>query len=321
MQSINYIFASDHNKVIMLNKSLIGLIVCFLFVTEGEAQRWKKYRQELTFGAGTTWLLGDVGGFGDEPTNTIADINFAETSWGITAGYNYYLTKNISVNGQFMYGWFEANDKHADNEARKHRNFDIRTHIYELGITGRYYFIKEKFGHAFRLKGAQSGFLYGLSAYVTTGITGFYYNPKGRYSPSGKYESLRPIGTEGQTVDTSGLSPYGKFSMAIPLGLGVKYALGTRWNVGAEIMFRKSFTDYLDDVSTDYYDNQAIIDANDGNLEAGLLADPADKTGDQAHWTNAGEARGGPKYDDFYMTFMFTLSYKILKGKSFKPRF
>ena len=86
-------------------------------------------------------------------------------------------------------------------------------------------------------------------------------------------------------------------------------------------MFRKAFSDYIDDVSGVYYDNNAIIAANDGNQEAGLLADPANRNGDKASWTNPGERRGSEKSDDFYMTFMFTVSYKILKAKAFKPRF
>ncbi len=290
------------------------------FISNAQAQRWKKFRQEVTLGTGTTWFLSDVGGYNDEPSNSVTDMNFKETSFGITAGYNYYLTKNISVNGQLGYMNLRARDASSGNAARKHRNFDIQTHLYEFGVLGRYYFVREKFGHAFRLKGTQNGFLYGLSAYATLGINGIYFNPTGKYT-GGSYEPLYEIGTEGQTVPNSGKSHYSKFTFAIPVGLGVKYSLGKHWNVGIEYMFRKSFSDYLDDVGGTYYDNTAIINANGGNPDAGRLADPAVKNADNANWTGHGETRGGSKYDDFYMSIMITASYKILKGKSFKPRF
>ncbi|MGY8953357.1 MAG: hypothetical protein ACKVJP_08340, partial [Flavobacteriales bacterium] len=102
--------------------------------------RWKKLRQEVTFGAGTTWLLGDVGGYKDVPSNSVLDMNFKETSWGVCAGYNYYLSKNISLNGQFSYLWLKARDASAKNAARLQRNLDIQTQVYEIGILGRYYF-------------------------------------------------------------------------------------------------------------------------------------------------------------------------------------
>ncbi len=302
-------------------KKIFLLVLLVSFFVNADAQRWKKFRQEVTFGTGTTWLLGDVGGHKDTPSNSVLDMNFKETSWGVFAGYNYYLSKNISLNGQFSYLWLKARDASGKNAARLQRNLDIQTQVYEIGILGRYYFIREKFGEAFRLKITQNDFLYGLSMYVTTGIQGLYFNPTGKYTGASKYKPLSNIGTEGQTVAGSGIAPYNKFTLAIPLGIGVKYSLGKHWNVGAEYMFRKTFSDYIDDVSGVYYDNNAIIAANGGNQEAGLLADPANRTGDKASWTNPGERRGNEKSDDFYMTFMFTVSYKILKGNPFKPRF
>lgn len=302
-------------------KKIFLLVLLVSFFVNADEQRWKKFRQEVTFGTGTTWLLGDVGGHKDTPSNSVLDMNFKETSWGVFAGYNYYLSKNISLNGQFSYLWLKARDASGKNAARLQRNLDIQTQVYEIGILGRYYFIREKFGEAFRLKITQNDFLYGLSMYVTTGIQGLYFNPTGKYTGASKYKPLSNIGTEGQTVAGSGIAPYNKFTLAIPLGIGVKYSLGKHWNVGAEYMFRKTFSDYIDDVSGVYYDNNAIIAANGGNQEAGLLADPANRTGDKASWTNPGERRGNEKSDDFYMTFMFTVSYKILKGNPFKPRF
>lgn len=305
----------------MSSKLVVSTFLIFVLSLGADAQRWKKYRQEINGGLGATWFLCDVGGYTDQPTNSIADMNFKSTSWGIYAGYNYYFTKNISIQGQFTYGWLQAKDIHAGNEARRHRNFDIRTHLYELGVLGRYYIIREKFGHAFRMKGTQNGLLYGLSAYATGGLIGLYFNPTGSHPGTTKYTPLYDIGTEGQTVQNSGVEKYSRITYGFALGGGIKYALGTRLNIGVEYMFRKTFSDYVDDVSGVYYDNNKIITANNGNQEAGLLADPSIKTVDNATWTDPGERRGGGNQDDWYQTIMITVGYKLLKGKTFKPRF
>lgn len=302
-------------------KKYISVLVLVALVSSLSAQRWKRYRQEVTFGAGTTWFLSDVGGFNDEPSNSITDINFKGTSWGIHAGYNYYLTKNISVVGQFTYGWLTAKDAHSGNEARKYRNMDIRTHLYELAVLGRYYFIREKFGHAFRLRGSQSSFLYNLSAYATLGIAGVYFNPTGRSPYDSKYYKLHELGTEGQTVEGSGVEQYKRLTLAIPVGLGVKYTLGARWSVGGEVLFRKSFSDYMDDTGGVYYDNDAIVAANGGDKNAGYLADPSVSRETGSTKTDPGQIRGGDTYKDFYAGFMISASYKLFKGRAFRPRF
>jgi hypothetical protein len=51
------------------------------------------------------------------------------------------------------------------------------------------------------------------------------------------------IGAEDKPVDYSDIQP------VIPLGAGVKYILNPRWYVGFEFGLRKTFTDYLDNVS------------------------------------------------------------------------
>ena len=280
------------------------------------AQRWKKYRMEVGAGIGPSFFLSDVGGYNEVPSNFIDDINFKATRYAVAGNFNYFLRQDMSVNGGLMYTMLSANDKFAGSEARRNRNFDIQTHVFEVSAMYRYYFVKEKFGHAFRLRGTSVPFFSSLAGYVTIGVAGFYFNPKGKAPGGSSYVSLQPIGTEGQGLPGNP-EKYKRMSLAIPLGVGAKYALTTQWGVGAEFTFRKTFTDYLDDVSTVYYDRQALSDTYGG--DAAKLADPNDGT--NPTWTDPGEQRGSPKQNDFYMTFMFSATYKILKGKAFKPRF
>ena len=55
------------------------------------------------------------------------------------------------------------------------------------------------------------------------------------------------------------LIPIALVSMAIPFGVGLKWNLGKYFSVGAEWGMRLTFTDYLDDVSGVYYDQDVLI--------------------------------------------------------------
>lgn len=296
-------------------KTKILLVSLVLLSTAAYSQRWKSYRQEVGIHVGPSFLLGDVGGYQDAAKNNITDINFRTTRFSLGVSYNYFLKQNMSVIGQLSYLWLSARDNLAGNEARKYRNFDIRTHVVELSAQYRYYFIKDKFGHVFKLRGARSSFLSQISAYAGLGIAGLYFNPTGKFT-DGKYYALQPLGTEGQGLPGAE-KKYSRLTFAIPFSIGARYSIGKQISIGLEASLRKSFSDYIDDVSTVYYD-KTLIEASYGE-KAAYLSDPA--SGENPTWTGAGEKRGGEKMKDFYMSFMVSFNYKLLKGKAFRPRF
>jgi hypothetical protein len=106
--------------------------------------------------------------------------------------------------------------------------------------------------------------------YLFVGIAGFINNPQalapakdlqGQALPeAGKWVNLRPLGTEGQysTLDPTdvnyGIKPYSLFQAAIPFGVGARLRLTETLDLWADIGFRYTFTDYLDDVSQNYVD-------------------------------------------------------------------
>jgi hypothetical protein len=69
------------------------------------------------------------------------------------------------------------------------------------------------------------------------------------------------------------------------------------------LSYTKTFTDYLDDVSTVYYDN-AAIEAAYGS-DAAYWADPS--SGVFPTWTDPGEMRGDSKQKDAYFFFNVSL--------------
>jgi hypothetical protein len=114
-------------------------------------------------------------------------------------------------------------------------------------------------------------------ARITTGLDPLTGDPvflKDDASGKDLWFPLQPIGTEGQTA--SSIDPqfpnrpapkqYSLWQVAIPMGVHLDFIINKSWVIGAEIGFRMTFTDYLDDVSGYYYDRsnnfQAIADAN-----------------------------------------------------------
>lgn len=139
-----------------------------------------------------------------------------------------------------------------------------------------------------------------ISPYIYAGFSVFFFEPV-----SGG-NSLRNLGTEGQNIGYEGREPYSGMSFSIPFGLGVKISLAKR--VGMQIYWEmhKTFTDYLDDVSTTYYLEGTAIAPKD--ME-GLASDPT-----RNH--TPGMQRGNSKNQDWYSIFGVSFTYKFnLTGK------
>lgn len=71
--------------------------------------------------------------------------------------------------------------------------------------------------------------------------------------PSGAKVPLKPLSTEGQGFP-GGAEPYSNFGIAIPFGFGMRKSINRTLGIKLELTHRFTFTDYIDDVSTVYYD-------------------------------------------------------------------
>ena len=103
-------------------------------------------------------------------------------------------------------------------------------------------------------------------AYVNGGISGIFYQPKALYE--NEWVKLQPLGTEGQNYIAS-VQPYKRTALIIPFGLGYKFRLGKFSTINLDISMRKSFTDYLDDVSTVYASIASLAETS-GEVAAAL---------------------------------------------------
>jgi hypothetical protein len=90
------------------------------------------------------------------------------------------------------------------------------------------------------------------SPYLLGGIGYFSFNPQTKVGNN--YIDLQPLKTEGQGFAETGRPDYKLNQLNIPMGGGVKYELSPLINLRAEVVYRKTFTDYIDDLSTRYVD-------------------------------------------------------------------
>ncbi|MFW5705795.1 MAG: hypothetical protein ACOCX8_02215, partial [Bacteroidota bacterium] len=124
-------------------------------------------------------------------------------------------------------------------------------------------------------------------------------------------------------INTEGLDkPYSLYGLSAVFGFGIKYSLGSRVGIGLEWGMRKTFTDYLDDISGEYkldFNNLDIVIDNETDWEDVLpivLSDPSPVK------HQPGMQRGNPQNNDWYSFAGLTLIYRFSIGeKSTCPDF
>ncbi len=276
--------------------------------------RWKAYRWEYMVGIGASNFLGELGGANQVGTNGFRDLEFKATRQVLTAGIRYKITPFLAIHTHGTFASVSGDDKLTKEPFRHNRNLNFKSNIYELNVNFEASILSQREGGLYKLRGMRRTPSFEASAYVFAGVGVFHFNPKGEYK--GKWYELQPLGTEGQGISPA-RSKYKRTQLCVPVGVGFRYFFNRRWGVGFEYGLRKTFTDYIDDVSKTYYDNDAIR-AQNGDIAA-QLADPS--IGVKEAQTLAGEQRGDPRDRDAYMFGIFSLHYKIRTGRTNFPVF
>jgi hypothetical protein len=252
--------------------------------------------QEGEFGIG----VGAAHYFGD--LNTRAHLNRPKLAAGLFFRKNFGNYIALRVAGTFaQLGYSDIYNTH--NEYMHRRNLSFNTKVWELGIQGDFNF--------YRFMPGDPDFRF--TPYITVGVSAFNYDPYA-YLNGQKY-FLRPLHTEGQG-DTAypDRKPYSSMAFAIPFGVGVKYALNERINLGFEIVHRFTNTDYLDDVSKTYVDPSIFPNNPDGTPSpARLLSDRSYETGTPIGLK--GRQRGNSQNKDQFVTAMFYISFNLQSYK------
>ncbi len=328
-----------------MRNNAIFLLLCLFFLFtffSADAQRWKRERHHLIFGTGATGFMGELGGADDIGTNGIKDFDIESVRPSFMAGYRYMLLKNTGLTTTLSSGFISGDDKNTSEPFRNNRNINFRSTVIELAVKGQYYFFDmDRQGARHRRVTGSRGIRgsFSFSAYAFGGIAGFYFNPQGYFEssnyaggsvnqedlPEDGWYYLRNLHTEGQGYFPT-RKTYLPVSVSIPFGIGAMIHVNRNISVGVEYGYRKTFTDYMDDVSTTYVNQdifQEIFPDNPGRRAlAEYFSNPTVNSLEKSV-TAPGQQRGNPYNTDVYMFSFITLYYKIpdIRGPFGAPRF
>lgn len=278
-------------------KYLFVLITCsFLFSDSSAQTRVTRYPFEFLLSTGPVIFQGDVPSGAFVSNKDFSDFSIETANAHLDLGISYRLKPTLSARANLNLIQFSGHDQYDNNKTKIERNLSFRTQMLELAIQLEYSFLHwDKKGHNLK-----------HHLYIASGISAGVFKPQAELQ--GKYYNLRPLGTEGQGI---GNNPkiYSSYFYSIPFSLGYRYRLNLKSVVGFELSFRKSFTDYLDDVSTTYYDND-IIKEERGPIAAQLADRNLSGTP-----KNSGSFRGSPNSADNYSFISLCYAYFLGSGR------
>ena len=231
--------------------------------------------------------LGAANYWGDLSPNIV--LSETKPSMSLFARYNFNKIWAANLQANFMQ--VSGSDKNFD--FNKTRNLSFNSNIREYALLFDYNFSNFGFGVLDKK----------ISAYVFGGLSTFSFNPQ--TDLNGQTFSLRDLKTEGVAYNTR--------SYAIPFGLGIKYIFSRHFSLEANYNIRKTYTDYLDDVSATYidYNNVGEITQQLGDRSYEVVG---------AFVGIPGHKRGSDNLNDWFMNVSFCLSYR-LPGKIKCPKF
>lgn len=216
---------------------------------------------------------------------------------GIGILYRRSYSNHWAFKAALNYGHIHADDANANDSWSNNRNLMFKSHIIEL--TGQYEFNFLPYQTA----NPATNF----TPYILGGLSIFHFNPKAYYKND--WISLQPLGTEGQgTAQYSDRKKYKRTAVAITFGGGFKFKIARRFGLTIESGVRRTYTDYLDDVSTTYADPKAIRTEN--GKTASILAD---RSIEKSPGGDIGRQRGDKAKKDWYMFTGVQLTYTLSK--------
>jgi hypothetical protein len=193
---------------------------------------------------------------------------------------------------------------------RKQRNLDFKSNIWEI------YGAFELYPTMFFRRNEEYDPM--LKPYGFIGLGIFHFDPQGSITDANGNQTwykLHPLNTEGEGfAEYPDKKPYSLTQINIPMGFGVKIRMSDRINLGPELLYRKTFTDYIDDVSTTYIDPN-LFDVHLSPENAAIARKIHDKTvGIVTPGINRyepGTQRGNAKNMDAYFSFVLKLGIRI----------
>lgn len=271
---------------------------------------------------GVSNYLGDLGGNEGVGKKFIFDMNFKQRTSFIGFSISHIRKQALGLRLGYASGNIAGSDQDAsfkykgdDAYYRYKRNLDFKSKISEWSMLIELY--PFKFINRNR-KLHQINF----QPYLLGGVGRFKFNPQGTYydeiSSDYVWIDLQPLSTEGQGMkEYPNSKPYDLTQFNLPYGFGIQYSLGTKTSLAFEFIGRKLFTDYLDDVSTNYIDPNLFANyLSEEDNEIAMAIQNKSNLIDPNNAYKKGDQRGNPKYNDFYYSFNLKLSIQINKRRN-----
>jgi hypothetical protein len=286
---------------------------------------WEKHRSHVEFGLGASNFLGDLGGKDGVGTNDFRDLEMTEFNFAGFVGYRHAFFKNLYGRTVFSYGRVSGDDRLTEEAFRSNRNLSFRSNVFELDLMAEFWLqLWGKKGHQYKLSrvNKESSPWRVRGAYFTAfaGLGVFHFNPKAYLQ--GEWVELHPLRTEGQGLP-GGPPEYRRMQLNIPLGVSLMFSMHKQWTLGIELQYRYTFTDYMDDVSTSYYNPNDIALYNEDGMGdvAAYLSNPSlgpQNGGLPSYVTAPGQQRGDQRDNDGYLYALVKADYWINKSSNKK---
>lgn len=253
---------------------VFGFLFCHALLFSQTKKR--NFRQhELGAYIGGSYYIGDL--------NPRKHFNFTQPAAGIF--YRFTPNYRYAFRGGINFGTIMADDTQSDDADQLQRNLNFRSNITEFNALAEFNFLEYRI----------SNDKYKFTTFLFLGIDVFKFRPRAEIG--NQWVDLQPLNTEGQSKG------YKLVQVAIPFGIGVKMNVSKQVGIGLEWGPRKTFTDYLDDVSGTYPDYTITPYKN---VTAQTLSDRSKNGGN-----NINKQRGNPRTKDWYCFFGVTLNVKL----------
>jgi hypothetical protein len=250
---------------------------------------------EVGFGIGTSTYWGDL-------NSTDFTTNLKNSGLAVEVSGRAIYSRYLGVRLNLAYGNVNGNDNRATNLWQRERNLSFKSHIIEFAALGEFYFFEYD---------EESVFV----PYMTAGLSVFHFDPRTKLN--GVEYRLQPLGTDGQRLSGYG-NPYSLIRSSLLFGAGGKIKLTEKLNLSLDLIARRAFTDYLDDVSTNYVNFNEFL--SNGQVLTANLANRMHEFRGSNELMNlpTGSQRGGAKVKDYYFFTMVGINFTV--GDGFKSK-
>ena len=212
-------------------------------------------------------------------------VSLSETHLDLGGFIYLKATDWLALKINYHHGTLSGTDANAYDEGRRNRNLHFKSPLDELSISGAFFYANK----------SQKKTLF--KPFVTLGIGAFRFNPQANLN--GKWYELQPLSTEGQGLKNyASRKPYSRLQICFPVGIGTQIAVNRRIDLTFEFSFRKTLTDYIDDVSTTYVSLEDLTKER-GDVAATLSNRTLSKNAKLQGFNEMG--RGDSKNKDWYI--------------------